>query len=268
MSGATDFFAAFVLLILGTPIQGSLFGEEQVSAGGKTSEQKTEMSVQIVNATCVPEIAVWINNQPAYPRFPRGLCTSDAPVPYLKAEYKIRDLKSGREAVQTLELENGSSQTLLLLGDFKVPRRNGDYLESLEEAKMENGKKRPNVAFMVLPHALKKGEKLLRYRVVNGMPGQTLELLLDKGAQHIPVAPGGLYTLERQPPVATLDIEVGGSPLPVLINQERHFRNCTIVFYKTEQGPSFVRVFENTGKSHRNQESGDETALLPLSNIP
>ncbi len=246
MNGVTDFFAVFVLLTLGAPTPGSLSAEEQMGAGGTTSEQKTEMNVQIVNATCVPEIALWINNQAAYPRFPRGLCTSDAPLPYLKAEYKIRDLKSGREAARALGFENGSRQTLILLGDFKVPRRGGDYLEVLEEANDEKSKKRLNVAFLVLPHALGKGEKLLRYRIVNGMPGQALELLLNRGAERIPVAPGGFYALEHQPPVATLDVEVGGRRLPVQINQERHFRNCTIVFYKTEQGPAFVRVFEST----------------------
>ncbi len=273
MNGATDLFASFALLVLGITTAVPSPVDAQINAGDKASEQKTEMSVQIVNATCVPEIAVWINNQLAYPRFSRGLCTSDAPVPYLKAEYRMRDLKSGREAVRILEFENGNSQTLVLMGDFKVPRRAGDYLEPhVEETgaheKSEKVKKPLNVAFMVLSHGMKKGERPLRYRIVNGMPEQPLELLLDNSAQRIAVAPGGLYTLEHQPAVATLNVQVEGRPFPVLINQERHFRNCTIVFYKTEQGPAFMRVFESAGKGHRSQENEDEAALPPLSNIP
>ena len=75
-------------------------------------------SVQIVNATSVPAIALRINDRIAYDNFPQGLKTADSPASLLKAVYEAEDRQTGSRATSAkIDLRAGHES---IAGD---PRR-------------------------------------------------------------------------------------------------------------------------------------------------
>ena len=70
-------------------------------------------SVQIVNATSVPVLALKVNDTLAYDTFPQGKRSGDAPVPLLEAVYEAEDKRSGlRAKSDKITYECGTHQRL------------------------------------------------------------------------------------------------------------------------------------------------------------
>ena len=207
----------------------------------KQPHEPLRASLQIINACSMPLIDLEIDGRLCYPGFTQGLYTADAPTERLKSVYTVIDPVSGDRASHSVELKPDTRQSLILIGDFSNTAQD-------DGKKPKTGRgtdlKIPGPSFLVFSHEPAPGEKPLRYRLVNGIPGQVLHLL--NGKETVDVDFGKSFALCGQPPVATLHVRVENHNCPVFINQQGTPRNCTVVFYKSEKGYAFMRVFENT----------------------
>jgi len=234
-------------------------------ARGQVPEEKEWSAVQIVNATSVPTIAVYVNKQLLYPDFPQGLYTGDAPLPYSSARYQALFMKA-RLASQpvTVDFAKNEKQTMLITGDFSKTHPPDELPQpGATPSPPPEGKKEyePNVQFRVLSHSLSENEKPLRYRFFNAMPKKHLSVRSTAGASSGTVAPGKDYSFLDQPPYETFVVTVDDVETEVLINQQGHERNCTVVFFLKDGKPEFSRSFENTEESDKRateQESKQE----------
>lgn len=203
-------------------------------------------SVQIVNATSVPIIALKINDRLAYEAFPQGKRSADAPAPVLEAVYEVEDKRTGSQAKsQRIAYEPGAYQTLVILGDFTTTTPAG-ILRQPGMAVQEN-QYPPNALFQVYSHAATKPP--VRLRIINGMPGKSLTFAGD--SNEIVIKPGDHAVLEGQPPIAQYTARVDGASRPLLMRQEGLIRNALIVFYLKDGNPAFMRAFENSADSNR-----------------
>lgn len=238
----------FALLLLSLCASG--YSQEATPTPSATPEPKElpKTSVQIVNATSVPGISLFLDDKPFYPTFPQGLYTADAPTEMLSVTYRALDPASKLEATGKAKYEANTNQSLFITGDFK-PSANPDQLPLVKE-EPGTGKKaslKPSVQFRILSHVLAEGEEPLRYRFFNAMPAVPMSILTANGEQRI--VPGEIFTLVKQARQATYKIKVEQKVYDVFINQEGIHRNCTITFVLKEGKPYFFRAFENTKKS-------------------
>jgi hypothetical protein len=212
-------------------------------------------SVQIVNATCVPAIALRINDRIAYENFPQGLKTADSPASLLKAVYEAEDRQTGSRATSAkIAYEPGTNQSLVILGDFStdtppgVLRHPGRALTAAEKQYP------PNVLFQVFSHTAT--EAPVRLRIINGMPGKSLTFVA--GRREIVVKPGEFAVLTGQPATARYLAKVDGENISLFMRQEGLIRNAMIVFFLKSGRPAFVRAFENNADSNRKREELDK----------
>ena len=203
-------------------------------------------SVQIVNATSVPVLALKVNDTLTYDTFPQGKRSGDAPVPLLEAVYEAEDKRSGSKAKSDkITYELGMYQSLVILGDFsttsppRIPRQPDSALNS------EDGKHPPNVLFQVYPHTPSKAP--VRLRIINGVPGKSLTFASNN--HELVIKPGDCGILENQPATAQYTGHIDGENIPLLIRQEGLIRNAIIVFFLRDGKPSFMRAFENNAES-------------------
>ena len=136
-------------------------------------------SVQIVNATSVPAIALRINDRLAYESFPQGLKSADSPTSTLKATYEAEDKQTGRFAKSAeINYKPGTNQSLVILGDFSTEPPAGT-LRRPGRALVGNGEQHPpSILFQVFSHAAK--EAPVRVRIINGMPGKSLTFVAGR----------------------------------------------------------------------------------------
>jgi hypothetical protein len=202
-------------------------------------------SVQIINATSVPVLALKVNDTLAYNTFPQGERSGDAPVPLLEAIYEAEDKRSGSKAKSNkITYEDGTYQSLVILGDFSITSAPGILRQPDGLLNNEDGK-HPNVLFQVYPHTLSKAP--VRLRIINGVPGKSLTFA--KGKKEVIVRSGECAVLESQPPTAQYTAHVDGESIPLLMRQEGLIRNAIIVFFLKDGKPSFMRAFESNAES-------------------
>jgi hypothetical protein len=205
-------------------------------------------SVQIVNATSVPVIALKINENVAYEAFAQGLKSADAPIVLQKAVYEAEDKQTGsRTRSEKITFEPGTYQSLVILGDFSRRTPPGMLRQPGEALTAKHNEYAPNVLFQLFSHAATKAP--VRLRVINGMPGKSLTFVAD--SQEIVVKPGDCAILESQPAIAQYGAKVDGENIPLLMRQEGLIRNAMVVFFLKSGKPAFVRAFENNAESNR-----------------
>jgi hypothetical protein len=209
------------------------------------------ISVQIINATSVPAIALRINDRIAYENFPQGLKTADSPSSLLNAVYVAEDRQTGSRATSAeITYEPGTNQSLVILGDFSTDTPPGALRRPGRALTGEEKQYPPNILFQVFSHAAT--EAPLRLRIINGMPGKSLTFVA--GRQEIAVKPGEFGVLDRQPAIARYLAKVDGENIPLLMRQEGLIRNAMIIFFLKSGRPAFMRAFENNADSNRRRE--------------
>jgi hypothetical protein len=216
----------------------------------QTNPEKPQVSVQLVNATSIPATSVSINGEELYPKFPQGRKTGAPSMPWSQLKIRVKDLVSARVQETDLRLTPNTYQSVIFVGDLKespnaaqLPLPSDVPLPVVEDKKkIRPG---PNLQFILHSHELQPLESPLRYTFYNGMPAKSLRLNNPEGGFY-EIIPGGRFVLAKQPSVFSYTGEVDGKTVEVLIRQEGLERSCAIVFYLTEKGPAFVRVFENT----------------------
>jgi hypothetical protein len=208
-------------------------------------------SVQIVNATSVPEIALRINDRIAYENFPQGLKTADSPASLLKAVYEAEDRQTGSRAMSAkIAYEPGTNQSLVILGDFSTDTPPGVLRHPGRALTGEDKQYPPNVLFQVFSHAAT--EAPVRLRIINGMPGKSLTFVA--GRREIVVKPGEFAVLAGQPATARYLAKADGENISLLMRQEGLIRNAMIIFFLRNGRPVFMRAFENNADSNRKRE--------------
>jgi len=207
--------------------------------------------VTVVNATCVPSIALSISetNLPvAYPVFPQGEWTANEAGTNPQIHYVARSQEGYVIADRILRFPPQSSQFLLITGDLS---RNGpsEKLPQLTPSTSETPHPwPPNFQFHVYPVELVT-KTPCHYRVVNAMPGKTLTLR-TKASEGKPsrllglLAPGNSLLFTGQPPIVDWIAEIDGVTLPLVLIQEGAAGNCLIPFFLRGGKPDFIRVFE------------------------
>jgi hypothetical protein len=208
-------------------------------------------SVQIVNATSVPAIALRINDRIAYENFPQGLKTTDSPASLLKAVYEAEDRQTGSRATSAkITYEPGANQSLVILGDFSTDTPPGVLRHPGRALTGEDKQYPPNVLFQVFSHAAT--EAPVRLRIINGMPGKSLTFVA--GRREIVVKPGEVAVLAGQPATARYLAKADGENISLLMRQEGLIRNAMIIFFLRNGRPVFMRAFENNADSNRKRE--------------
>jgi hypothetical protein len=205
-------------------------------------------SVQIINATSVPTIALKINERLVYENFPQGLKSAGSPTGVLKAIYEVEDRETGRSAKSTqITYQPGTHQSLIIFGDFSTDTPLGTLRHS-GRAQMEEGKEyAPNILFQVFSHTAT--EAPIRLRIINGMPGKNLTFVARR--REIVVEPGDFAVLVDQPAIAQYLARVDGEEIPLLMRQEGEVRNAMIIFFLRNGHPAFMRAFENQSNGKR-----------------
>jgi hypothetical protein len=213
-------------------------------------------SVQIVNATSVPAIALRINDGLAYENFPQGLKSADSPTSALTVTYEAEDKRTGHRAKSAeITYQPGTNQSLVILGDFSTGSLSGTLQGPGHAIVGKSGQYPPSVLFQVFPHAA--NEAPVRLRIINGMPGKSLTFVA--GRQEMVVEPGNFAVLAGEPAFALYQVKTDGEEISVLMRQEGLVRNAMIIFFLKNGRPAFMRAFENTADSNRRaKESAKE----------
>jgi len=233
----------------------------RLHASRKEAEPKPSPSVRvtIVNATCAPALCLscsGTNGLPAYPSFPQGEWTSDAPFLNPVADYAVRAPSGELLRAQRITYRPVSRQFLLLtgtLGDEGDP----DHLPGVDPAPslpteamvLPGSRGHANLQFRLFPcEGVVKDP--CHYRIVNCMPGRTLIIRKPADGSHPPVelaylTPGNSVLLTAQPDRVLYEIEAGGVASRLEIVQEGAVANCLIPFYLREGKPAHVTVFES-----------------------
>jgi hypothetical protein len=208
-------------------------------------------SVQIVNATSVPAIALRINDKLAYENFPQGLKSADSPASLLKAVYEAEDKQTGsRAASAQIAYEPGTSQSLVILGDFSTDTPPGVLRHPGRALTAEEKQYPPNVLFQVFSHSAT--EPPVRLRIINGIPGKSVTFVA--GRREISVKPGEFAVLTDQPATARYLAKMDSENISLLMRQEGLIRNAMIIFFLKNGRLAFVRAFENNADSNRKRE--------------
>lgn len=195
--------------------------------------------VQIVNATCVPAIALQVNGTDTYPVFPQGQQTADGPTDSIQSKYQATDLASGEIcASKTFHHSTKTGQTVVILGDFTTPSQPAQ--QTARRSSSANDTR--NATFLHLSHA--SAGKPIRLRVINGIPERTL-VFSDAEGNPWSVPPLQMRTLSGQPATYEYAFTMDGHKIPVFIRQDTTPRNAMIIFFLKEGKPAFMRVFEN-----------------------
>ena len=221
------------------------------AAASPTPAPSPEIRITIVNATSVPFISLntaGTNLPVAYPEFPQGTWTGNAPLTNPAIDYLARDAAGRVVAARTLHFAPVSSQILLLTGDLSTSGP-AETPPPLGSPPVQGSKAwPPNLQFHNYPAASGDSERC-RYRVVNGMPSKLLILRSIAEPDHPSrqlalLAPGNSALFIRQPRNLQWEAEIDGRIYPVTIEQESDSNNCLIPFFLRNGHPDFIRVFE------------------------
>ncbi|MEM1158058.1 MAG: hypothetical protein AAF571_13485 [Verrucomicrobiota bacterium] len=216
-----------------------------------------QTSVQIVNATSVPEISLMVDQKMYYPKFPQGLYTGDAPTPKLKPLYTVTDLATNTQVDHQISYDSNTHQSLIITGDFQMVPAEESKTDATEEMSDESSVE-PRVNFLLLSHDLSADEQPLRYRFHNGLVDQ--KIIINDGQNGQWLEPGRILNFYGQPMVKTFTATIGDKTHSVLIRQEGSARNCTVIFYEKAGEPVFMRAFENNKQSFIFEEASDSKA--------
>lgn len=258
-------------------LKGSSVESHRHHHGLSTTSPAPAVRVTIVNATCVPSIALGIgihagqshdhdvgtestsgtktarstritNIPVAYPDFRQGEWTANHAISTPEIQYAVHDTNGPLMALQTIHFKPLSSQYLLLTGDLST-QGPAEKLPQLLGEMAPRGVYPPNLQFQIIPYALVTPDPC-HYRIVNAMPKKTL-LLRSQALGNRPseqlayLAPGNSVLLVRQPPCVTYEAVIDDQTIPLKIEQEGAAGNCLIPFFLRNGKPDFVRVFED-----------------------
>ena len=204
-------------------------------------------SVQIINATSVPEISLSVNGSMSYPVFPQAILTSDAPIPLRDLRYVAVEKKSGaRVESDVIKYQVDANQSLVIMGDFSTTSPPGN-LPQLEQPGAKPTKTYPpNVVFKVYMHKKPGPDGMVRLRVINGMPGK--KLTFAAGSDSREILPGESTEFTGQQVFSAYKTHVDDQQISVSTRQSGTLRNIMIVFYLKDDKPAFLRAFENTAQ--------------------
>ncbi len=222
-----------------------------------TPAPSPEVRITIVNATCVPAIALSTATsvtdakvkRPTYTFFPQGTWTADEPLKSTNIDFIARTTNGMLLGEHKISFQPVSSQTLLITGDLSTIGPPDTLpaigLPPVVEAKPWD----PNLQFHSYPAATGTND-LCRYRVVNAMPSKLLILRSpaegNKTAQQLALlAPGNSALFIKQSPNLHWEAVIDGQVYPLDMAQEEDRKNCLIPFFLRNGLPTFVRVFEN-----------------------
>ena len=206
-----------------------------------------QTSVQVVNATSVPEIALRVNGRLDYPKFPQGRMTADAAAEVQRLVYEVEDPRSGKRVKSPeLRCKAGEYQSMVILGDFSTGTPPGGLPQPAQLP--ADRKFPPNIVFRLFPHSEESADSGLRLRIINGMPGR--KLVFSAGKHRNVLLPGEDLVIPQQPSTREYVATVDDRMLRILMRQENNLRNAMVIFYLREDGsPGFTRAFENTARS-------------------
>ncbi len=222
-----------------------------------TPSPSPEVRVTVVNATSVPVITLGTagtNLPPAYPSFPQGTWTGNAPLKTSIMDLVVRNASGQIIAEHLQHFASVSSQILLITGDLSTsgPAETPPQLGSPPAPGPAPWP--PNLQFHNYPitpekPALPGKPADCRYRVVNAMPSKLLVLRSlgegnKPGRQLALLAPGNSALFIRQPANLQWEAEIDGQIRRVTIEQEEDSKNCLIPFFLRNGQPEFIRVFE------------------------
>ena len=204
-------------------------------------------SVQIINATSVPEISLAVNGSMSYPVFPQAILTSDAPIPLRDLRYVAVDKKSGaRVESDVIKFQVDANQSLVIMGDFSTMSPPGNLPQPEQPAAKPTKTYPPNVVFKVYMHKKPGPDGMVRLRVINGMPGK--KLTFAAGSDSREILPGESTEFTGQQVFSAYKTHVDDQQISVSTRQSGTLRNIMIVFYLKDDKPAFLRAFENTAQ--------------------
>lgn len=227
------------------------FGVFATDIDAQEDSPGAQTSVQIVNATSVPTIALSQNGKTDYPEFPQGLRTADAPTNRIKVKYTAVDKQSGASADSPeIKYAPNGNQSLIILGDFSTTVPPETFPQSGQPQEESEKPFPPNVHFRVYNHTKGALPDSVRLKVINGMPGKILNLGIEGSqqgqGQKITLKPGEESDILGQAPVSEYVAEIDGKSIPILMRQEGEIRNALLIFFlKADGQPGFTRAFEN-----------------------
>ncbi len=209
------------------------------------------VKITLVNATCVPSIAVATDgtNKPvAYPDFRQGEWTGNAPLSRSEIRYLVSSSTGGRVTEKILRFKPVSSQIIVMTGDLGTAWPSGNLPQLGPAPPPEAGVRTPNFQLRCYPCDVGCKDPF-HYRIVNAMPSKALVLrsvaVDDKPARQIALlAPGGSILLTGQPPSIDWDVEVEEKIHRVSIRQEGAAQHCIIPFFLREGQPHHIKVFQ------------------------
>ena len=219
--------------------------------GTPTPDPTPAVKVTIVNASCVPSIALGTqgtNKLIAYPNFPQGEWTANQSLPSTEIHYVARSTNGELIASQIIKFKPVSSQFLLITGDLSrnTPPHHLPQLSASDEV-IHNFP--PNFQFHVIPYSLVSSNPC-HYQFINAMPGKILTIRSIPGNGKPPqqlayLAPGNSALLVSQPGSAKYEFEVDGQSSILHINQEGAVGNCIVPFFLRNGNPDHITVFED-----------------------
>lgn len=217
-----------------------------------TPTPSPQVRITVVNATCAPALSLGISgtNLPvAYPFFPQGEWTGNAPLQTPEIRYVARTTNGVLLADRVIRFKPVSSQILMLTGDLST---NGpaDQLPRIGSSPQPATRASPpNLQFHL--YSLEASCKdLCRYRVVNAMPSRLLLLRTVAGGgkpsrQIALLPPGSSALLTHQPASVEWEAVIEEQVYNVAIRQTSNPRNCLVPFFLRNGKPDYIRVFEN-----------------------
>lgn len=231
-----------------------LLAVSQSVVWGQSPEKKSPWTyLRIVNATSVPAISLSVNERMLYPQFRQGEKTSPGTFDYLSGTVEVKNLADGTAASEKFKFEPEAAQSLIILGDFKMPETPAPETSGPKAT----GKKRPNVTFLVVSHELAGDEKPYRYRIVNGLIGESLTCSV-RGEEDVIAAPGGTATFAGKGLVCTIQVKTEKDEMPLRIHQEMPYHNVTCVFYRKQDGLAYVVIPEEDAAYYKKLPKDEE----------
>ncbi|TSA31900.1 MAG: hypothetical protein D4R65_10480 [Verrucomicrobiaceae bacterium] len=216
-----------------------------VTAQTPTPTPPPTTSVQIINATSVPAISLYVNGRENYPNFPQALLTSDAPIPLLDTRYVAVNKKTGAQAESdVVKFQANANQSLVIMGDFSTQTPPGALPQPDQPLGKTEKPYPPNVVFKVFQHKRMSADRLVRLLVINGMPGKRLKFTAGNDARDI--LPGESVEFVEQPVFFTYQADAGDQQIAVTVRQSGIMRDAIVIFYLKNGEPAFMRAFENT----------------------
>lgn len=239
----------FLLISCSLLVLESVCAQQPSTSPTPTPTPPPSTSIQIVNATSVPSIALEVNGRMDYPDFPQGEYTSDAPTEGLNYRYKVTNKRDGvTVSPAPVTFKNMENQTLLLIGDFSKEAEEGKMPQPNLQTTSENAAKAnpPNLLVRVYSHQKGLEKNPVRIRVTNGMPRKILNLMSPK---KVTLFPGEETELEGEPLVQMYVFKVDNhEDISVLMRQDANPINANIVFYLKDNEPTFKRFFESASR--------------------